>query len=154
MLEMSGVRMEREQMTTKAPDLLPCDICGCLVTVDAVVANDVWARISPTHDEGGYLCPTCVAQRLADIEGWPAVYLSDTRAAVVAERDALREALVEANDLLRSTMQIASMAIQHEEFRVLANWDAFHDRLAVHLKRRHQVTNEARAALAKRESKE
>lgn len=84
-------------MTTKAPDLLPCDTCGLPVTVDAVVANDVWARISPTHDEGGYLCPTCVARRLADIEGWPAVRMTDSRAdlydAVVAERDRLAAAL-------------------------------------------------------------
>lgn len=58
--------------------------------------------------------------------------------------DALREALVDHNDLLRSAMQICERAIMHEEFRVLANWDAFHDRVSVTLKKHHQITNAAR----------
>lgn len=33
---------------------------------DLVVPNDVWARISPTGDEGGLLCPSCVCRRLYD----------------------------------------------------------------------------------------
>jgi hypothetical protein len=31
--------------------------------IDAVVPNDVWRQISPTHDEGGILCITCMARR-------------------------------------------------------------------------------------------
>ena len=29
---------------------------------DLVVPNDVWAQISPTGDEGGLLCPTCMVR--------------------------------------------------------------------------------------------
>lgn len=34
---------------------------------DLVVQNDVWAKISPTGDEGGLLCPSCMCRRAADI---------------------------------------------------------------------------------------
>ena len=124
-------------MTTKAPDLLPCDTCGLPVTVDAVVANDVWARISPTHDEGGYLCPTCVARRLADIEGWPAVRMTDSRAdlhaAVVAERDALKSTVRHILDYLAEPAEDTLSGMRHD-LRFIANT--------------------CRAALAKQEPKE
>lgn len=32
---------------------------------DFVVPNDVWQRISPTHNEGGILCIGCAALRCA-----------------------------------------------------------------------------------------
>lgn len=32
--------------------------------IDAVVADEVWLKISPTGDEGGLLCITCMARRL------------------------------------------------------------------------------------------
>jgi hypothetical protein len=67
----------------------------------------------------------------------------------LAERvERLEGALIEHNDLLRSAHAIASRAIMHEEFRVIANWDAFHDRVIACLHRYHEVTNEARAALS------
>lgn len=31
---------------------------------DLVLDDDVWARISPTGDEGGLLCPSCICRRL------------------------------------------------------------------------------------------
>lgn len=62
--------------------------------------------------------------------------------------DLIAGALTDHNDLLRSAMQICERAIMHEEFRVLANWDAFYDRVSVTLKKHHAVTNEARAAAA------
>ena len=31
---------------------------------DLVVPNDVWNTISPTHDEGGLYCPTCLIRAL------------------------------------------------------------------------------------------
>ena len=34
---------------------------------DLVVPDDVWAKISPTGDEGGLLCPSCMCRRAADI---------------------------------------------------------------------------------------
>jgi hypothetical protein len=33
---------------------------------DLVIQNDIWARISPTGDEGGLLCPSCICKRLYD----------------------------------------------------------------------------------------
>lgn len=54
-------------------DRAPCEICGNPVCMDLIVPRDTWAKISPTHDDGGYLCPSCVAVRLGDMLGWPAV---------------------------------------------------------------------------------
>ena len=31
---------------------------------DLIVSNDVWRRISPTKDNGGLLCPTCLIRAL------------------------------------------------------------------------------------------
>lgn len=33
---------------------------------DLVVPSDVWARISPTGNAGGLLCPSCICKRLHD----------------------------------------------------------------------------------------
>lgn len=33
---------------------------------DLVVPHDVWEKISPTHDEGGLLCPSCMCRRAYD----------------------------------------------------------------------------------------
>lgn len=33
---------------------------------DLFVPNDVWKKISPTCDEGGLLCPSCICKRLVD----------------------------------------------------------------------------------------
>lgn len=65
-----------------------------------------------------------------------------------AERDAAVEALVEHNDLLRSTFQIA----EREGVKGMiasTNWDAFYNRVAVVLKRYHETANKARATLSK-----
>ena len=45
---------------------------------DLVLPNDVWAAISPTGNEGGMLCPSCICKRLADhgFENVPAVFRS------------------------------------------------------------------------------
>jgi len=34
---------------------------------DLVIPNDAWRRISPTLDEGGLLCPSCICARLEKI---------------------------------------------------------------------------------------
>ena len=31
---------------------------------DLIIPNDAWRKISPTHDEGGLLCPSCICARL------------------------------------------------------------------------------------------
>ena len=31
---------------------------------DLIIPIDAWERISPTGDEGGLLCPSCICQRL------------------------------------------------------------------------------------------
>lgn len=35
--------------------------------IEAVVPNEIWSRISPTHDDGGILCINCMARRCADM---------------------------------------------------------------------------------------
>lgn len=63
-----------------------------------------------------------------------------------AERDALRAALVDHNDLLRSASQIAKREGIDGEI-ASTNWDAYYNRVAVVLKRHHAISNEARQAL-------
>lgn len=47
---------------------LACNDCGFPYGgpgwCDCVIPNDTWKLISPTHDEGGILCFTCIAKRL------------------------------------------------------------------------------------------
>lgn len=31
---------------------------------DLIIPNDAWRRISPTGNEGGLLCPSCICKRL------------------------------------------------------------------------------------------
>lgn len=33
---------------------------------DLVIPNYLWRRISPTKDDGGLLCPSCICKRLYD----------------------------------------------------------------------------------------
>lgn len=33
---------------------------------DLVIPNDVWEKISPSGDDGGLLCPSCICKRLHD----------------------------------------------------------------------------------------
>jgi len=51
------------------PPVAACHDCGLAYSdagfQDLVVPNEVWAQISPTGDEGGMLCPTCLARRCA-----------------------------------------------------------------------------------------
>lgn len=35
---------------------------------DLVIPDDAWTRISPTGDQGGLLCPSCICERL-HVEG-------------------------------------------------------------------------------------
>lgn len=59
-----------------------CYDCGLAYTdpgfPDLVVPHDVWAKISPTGDEGGLLCPSCMCRRAANLglEKVPAVFRS------------------------------------------------------------------------------
>lgn len=45
---------------------------------DLVVPHDIWAKISPTGDEGGLLCPSCMCRRAIDagLERVPAIFRS------------------------------------------------------------------------------
>ena len=63
-----------------------------------------------------------------------------------AERDRLRGALLDHNDLLRSAIAIAEREGVRGEI-ASTNWDAYYNRAAVVLKRHHQITTDARAAL-------
>lgn len=62
------------------------------------------------------------------------------------ERDALRVALVDHNDLLRSASQIARREGIDGEI-ASTNWDAYYNRVAMVLKRHHEIANTARQAL-------
>ena len=67
-----------------------------------------------------------------------------------AERDRLRDALLDHNDLLRSALAIAKR--EGVEGQIAStNWDAYYNRVAVALKRHHQTANEALAALTQKD---
>ena len=45
---------------------------------DLIVSNDVWRQISPTKDNGGLLCPSCIVKRVAALgmSNVPAAFMS------------------------------------------------------------------------------
>lgn len=45
---------------------------------DLIVPNSVWRQISPTRDNGGLLCPSCICKRLSDggFRDVPAAFMS------------------------------------------------------------------------------
>lgn len=47
--------------------MINCHDCGLVYGgpgwIDAVVPNTIWKQISPTRDEGGILCISCMAAR-------------------------------------------------------------------------------------------
>lgn len=62
-------KLARLESTGEQEGFPRCHDCGLLYSdrgfADLVVANDVWAAISPTGHEGGLLCPTCMVRRAA-----------------------------------------------------------------------------------------
>lgn len=57
--------------TCRTPDKAECHDCGRPYGdehgfPDLVVSHDAWAKISPTGDEGGLLCPSCMTKRAHD----------------------------------------------------------------------------------------
>ncbi len=68
---------------SRAPEEVTCHDCNRPYGdeygfPDLVLPNATWAAISPTGDEGGMLCPSCICKRLADrgLEDVPAVFRS------------------------------------------------------------------------------
>ncbi len=58
-----------DDITPKPLTAANCHGCGLPYDdpgfADLVVSNDVWSQISPTGDEGGLLCPTCMVRAAA-----------------------------------------------------------------------------------------
>lgn len=50
-----------------------CQKCGRGIRIDCVLEPDLWAKISPTGDDGGILCASCMADNLATATDWPAI---------------------------------------------------------------------------------
>jgi hypothetical protein len=49
-----------------------CDLCGRQYGdeygfPDLIITKNAWHRISPTGDDGGLLCPSCICQRLHEV---------------------------------------------------------------------------------------
>jgi hypothetical protein len=78
-------RMSANPVTT-------CEGCGLAYGedgwIECVVPDEAWNRISPTGDQGGILCITCIARRLkrAGLSGVPAM-LCGTEAIRVADQE-------------------------------------------------------------------
>ncbi len=51
---------------------MSCDDCGLEYDsdawIEAIIPDKVWCDISPTGDEGGILCISCIARRLMEKE--------------------------------------------------------------------------------------
>lgn len=55
-----------------------CDICESVLILDVLVDTDLWKEISPTGDEGGLLCASCIVNRISAVRSgrkWAAVRL-------------------------------------------------------------------------------
>lgn len=46
-----------------------CQSCDREIKIDTLVETDLWKEISPTKDEGGLLCASCIADRISEIRG-------------------------------------------------------------------------------------
>jgi hypothetical protein len=62
-----------------------CQECGSALGIGFHIADDVWAKISPTGGEGGVLCPWCADKRLK------ALGLTDVPAVFFPAFDVLRD---------------------------------------------------------------
>ena len=49
-----------------------CHNCGRKYKVDLLVPNEIWHKIKPPNssNEGGLLCPICIAERLENLNGY------------------------------------------------------------------------------------
>ena len=67
-------RMKRKfpyKLGRKQPPTVGCEDCGrpygdAHGFPDLVIPNEIWRQISPSGDEGGLLCPSCICKRLYD----------------------------------------------------------------------------------------
>ncbi len=46
-----------------------CDACARPIKIDTLVDNDLWREISPTKNEAGLLCASCIADRITEVRG-------------------------------------------------------------------------------------
>lgn len=59
-VRLAALQREVEQFKLRIPGSYPCQRCGCRDGLDAVVPDEVWARISGRTDGGGFLCLWCM----------------------------------------------------------------------------------------------
>lgn len=134
----SSLTIPAVQVGVKPEWLTNCAVCGRVV--DTREASEGGDDHGCEYDNG-WACSSECAETLSPDPDWMTVQPSP-------EVAALMEALVEQNDLLRSAFQIAKREGVNGEV-ASTNWDAYYNRVAVTLKRHHQTTNDARAALAR-----
>lgn len=78
---------------------------------------NTWRRISPTGDEGGLLCPSCICKRLhaAGISNVPGAFMSGPiRSVEEPVMDALRRAENLAEQLARLEVVVAAPSLPEE----------------------------------------
>jgi hypothetical protein len=85
---------------------------------DLVLPNDVWAKISPTGDEGGMLCPSCICKRLVDrgLEDVPAVFRSGPCCVLAATTNAPPEVTEEMVETYAALRQGLRRALWRDDF--------------------------------------
>lgn len=146
-----------------APDLKPCWHCGGEASPDGYVfyskpcTETRWEDGSPITEAFFCNCPKCGVTNMTSGMGHrtrqQAIDHWNTRTTLLAEAlavptEAILQALADHNDLLRSAAAIAGRGVLDGDGIVAtANWDAFYNRVKVVLKRHHETTNAARAAL-------
>ena len=104
---------------------------------DLILPNDVWRQISPTNDEGGLLCPSCICKRASDAGiKTTAIFKSgpfaaqDTTAIVEAVRNAViklssdRPAWTAKNEVLED---LARVLAAHDQAQEAAGREALKD---------------------------
>lgn len=90
---------------------------------DLVISNEAWNKISPTNDEGGLLCPSCICKRLAEkgLRNIPGAFMSgpiksmsEEDMGTIMELDTIRKQfklLFKKNDLNGALM----FSVDHDE---------------------------------------
>jgi hypothetical protein len=103
-----------------------CDICGRAIKIDTIVPDALWQCISPTGDEAGLLCATCMIDRMHDLDlgrEWSAARLApaheDPPTCWNRERRAL-ERICDMNPSVTTLMRDGSWRCAHRDLQRIA----------------------------------
>jgi hypothetical protein len=64
-----------------------CQACGRRFKMDLMVPGEIWEKITPSATKhGGLLCPTCIVERVENLFGFSAFFLTDVNYDLIERR--------------------------------------------------------------------